>query len=340
MYLSLRGSKRVNLEMKSEYWKQSEKVGRFYFIDLTRKMELHVWGALGDLVSFTPECLAAIYYVNLVVPKGEVVVVQSSNTHLNELGQLPSLRCKDKNIGGFNNIVRYLRDSGYDLEGGLTKEGQAKDKVFTSFIDTKFTVLSYYAAYLDNENYEQVIRPLFSQLLPFPMQYNVPLNQRAIARNRCAEAGLTERQRPNTQSLQKFKKQMGVSQVQQESDEREQKQRELLEDAKDNLKAFNYIKEVLESLFEDNQNLNQGLFMIQEDTLSVCDVLLLAHLHWHLSDELKSSALRSLVNNHYPVLKEYYQKGMEKLDLHINFKQPDPEDIPSLYNKIKSVLTY
>lgn len=310
-----------------------------YFLDLTRKMELHVWGALGELVSFTPECLAAIYYVNAVVPKEMVVVVQSSNTHLNEFGQLPSLRHKVKNIGGFNNIVRYLRKLGYSLEGDLTRQEQAKDKAFTSFIDTKFSVLSYYAAYLDNENYEQVIRPLFTRLLPFPMQYNVPLNQRAIARNRCAEAGLTERQRPNNQSLQKFKKQMGVSQIQQESDEREQKQRELLEDAKDNLKAFNYVKEVLEALFEDNQNLKHGLFMIQENTLTVCDVLLLAHLHWHLSDELKSSVLRSLISNHYPILMEYYQKGMKKLDLQINFKEPDPEDIPSLYNKLKSILT-
>lgn len=302
-------------------------------------MELHVWGALGELVSFTPECLAAIYYVNLVVAKEKIVVVQSSNTHLNELGQLPSLRHKEKNIGGFNNIVRYLRELGYDQDSELTKEEQAKDRAFTSFIDTKFTVLSYYTAYLDNENYEEIIRPLFSQLLPFPMQYNVPLNQRAVARNRCMEAGLTERQRPNTQNLQKFKKQMGVSQVQQESDEREQKQRELLEDAKDNLKAYNYVKEVLSALFEDDQNLNQGLFMIREDRLAVCDVLLLAHLHWHLSDELKSSALRSLVNNHYPNLKAYHQKGMEKLDHRINVTQPAPEDVPSLYNKIKSLVT-
>lgn len=298
-----------------------------------------MWGALGDLVSFTPECLAAIYYMNLVVPREKVVVVRSSNTHLNELGQLPSLRHNEKNIGGFNNIVRYLRKLGYSLEGKLSRQDKARDKAFTSFIDTKFTVLSYYAAYLDNENYEGVIRPLFTQLLPFPMQYNVPLNQRAIARNRCAEAGLTERQRPNTQSLQKFKRQMGVSQIQQESDEREQKQRELLEDAKDNLKALNYVNEVLESLFEDNRNLKDGLFIVQEHSLSVCDVLFLAHLHWHLSDELKSSVLRSLIHSNYPALMEYYQKGMKRLDLQVNFREPDPEDIPSLYNKIKSILT-
>lgn len=305
-------------------------------------MELHVWGPLGDLVSFSPECLAAIYYINLVAPN-ELTVVQSSNTNLNSLGELPSLRHNGNNIGGFNAIVRYLKDQGYDLmksDEKFSDRQRALDKAYSTYIDNKFTILAYYTEYLDNVNYEQVIRPLLSKLLPFPMQYNVPLNQRATAKSRCQEAGLTERQRPSasSQGISTFKKQLGVSKVQQQADEKEDKKREWLEDAKGNIKALNYITEVLETLFEDNTGLRQGKFMINEDELSTSDILLLAHLHLHLSGELESSVLRSLIDSEYGSLIGYYNMGMSQLNRNINIASQVPDaDVPSLYNKIKSV---
>jgi sorting and assembly machinery component 37 len=53
-------------------------------------LELHVWGSGFGLPSIDPLCLAAIAYLNLVLPREEWKVVPSSNPLLSPNSLFPS----------------------------------------------------------------------------------------------------------------------------------------------------------------------------------------------------------------------------------------------------------
>jgi hypothetical protein len=126
-------------------------------------LELHVWGPAFTLPSIDPRCLAAIAYLTHVVPRDQWVLIagdrlalsSSSESYMRQvvffssaqfclyareevadakfifflsfLGELPSLRHGSTWIGGFRNIVEYLRQfgKGWDLDSCLTRDERA-----------------------------------------------------------------------------------------------------------------------------------------------------------------------------------------------------------------------
>lgn len=50
-------------------------------------LELHIWGSIEDVPSFSPDCLAAIWYLSLTAGKDQpVAIVPSSNTGISSSG--------------------------------------------------------------------------------------------------------------------------------------------------------------------------------------------------------------------------------------------------------------
>lgn len=97
-------------------------------------LELHVWGTHDSekLPTFSPDCLAAIWYIQSVLSsstnpdnsKHKLVVVRSSNTSISNTGALPALRHEGKVYSGYVGIVRHLKLIGLDLDAGSLRDNE------------------------------------------------------------------------------------------------------------------------------------------------------------------------------------------------------------------------
>lgn len=54
-------------------------------------LELHIWGPVDGLPSFSPECLAAVWYLDLTAKELPVSIVQSSNPSISYSGAYEGL---------------------------------------------------------------------------------------------------------------------------------------------------------------------------------------------------------------------------------------------------------
>jgi len=90
-------------------------------------LELHIWGPAFSLPSIDAHCLAAVAFFSQVVPRGQWKLVASSPS-LNPTSELPALRNDNVWIGGFANIVDYVRqlsEGSWAMDGDLTGRERA-----------------------------------------------------------------------------------------------------------------------------------------------------------------------------------------------------------------------
>lgn len=298
-------------------------------------MELHVWGQLGDLVSFSPDCLAAIWYVRLAVQDEAVKVYQSSNTLISP--QLPALRHKGRVYGGFDRIVYYLKKLGYDLDNGLSVEERTKNNALKMYIESNVSVLSQYIMYINRDNFESVTRPLFSKLVPFPMQYNLPLQQRDLAKKQC-EAKRLSVVWARSAAADVKKIDTVLSRTQELINGKRAGKDLLFSDAKENLRVLNKAKNVYDVVVNSScLGEEHSAFLVTPTRISTSDLLLLGHLVIQTLDDFPAPVLKILIETQYEQLNEYKRVLLEKLHGIAEPVDPTPPDqLYSLANVIRS----
>ncbi|KAI5791956.1 putative mitochondrial import receptor subunit [Geopyxis carbonaria] len=156
-------------------------------------IELHVWGPGFTLPSIDPLCLAAISYLNLTLPKDSWSLVASSNPLLSPTKSLPALRENDIWVSGFAPIVEYLSQRipvSLDADN-LDSLEAAKCTAFTAYIITRAQEILDLSLYVSHQNFVSAVRPLYTRLLPFPVQYYLPSSLRSAAKARTDHLGLT-----------------------------------------------------------------------------------------------------------------------------------------------------
>ncbi|KAI9780152.1 MAG: hypothetical protein M1839_006989 [Geoglossum umbratile] len=156
-------------------------------------LELHVWGPAFTLPSIDPRCLAAIAYLTHVVPRGQWVLIAGDGLALSQTKELPSLRHGSTWISGFSSIVDYLRqfEKGWDLDIGLSRDARADCIAFSSLVEANGRSLLDLSLLVSSKNYEAVTRPLYSAILPWPIQYFTPPKLRSAAKTRTEHLGLS-----------------------------------------------------------------------------------------------------------------------------------------------------
>jgi sorting and assembly machinery component 37 len=87
-------------------------------------LELHTYGPAFSLPSLDAQCLATIAYFTQAVPRDQWTLIASSDPSLSPTGELPALRNGHVWIGGFRNIVHYVKQYSrgewdLDKEAGL-----------------------------------------------------------------------------------------------------------------------------------------------------------------------------------------------------------------------------
>ncbi|RMZ92686.1 hypothetical protein DV736_g114, partial [Chaetothyriales sp. CBS 134916] len=155
--------------------------------------ELHIWGPAFGLPSIDAPCLATVAYLKQCLPRNSWVLIPTSDPSLNPLGQLPALKDGDLWIGGYRDIVIYLRTSSsgeYDLSKDLTNNQQADCAAYASFIEWRAQPILDLSLYVSSENYSQCTKPALANILTWPNSWFVPHKLREMAKKRSEHLGL------------------------------------------------------------------------------------------------------------------------------------------------------
>ena len=119
-------------------------------------LELHVWGPAFNLPSIDPQCLAAIAYFSLAVPREEWVLIASSDASVSPnseflpllfilfyfilfiylfflTDELPAVKNGNTWVSRFSNIVDYLSHHRWQLDGELSGLDKADNIAYVFF---------------------------------------------------------------------------------------------------------------------------------------------------------------------------------------------------------------
>ncbi|RMZ80761.1 hypothetical protein DV738_g2649, partial [Chaetothyriales sp. CBS 135597] len=170
--------------------------------------ELHIWGPAFGLPSIDAQCLATVAYLNHCLWTYDWVLIPTSDPSLNPLGQLPALRDGNVWVGGYRDIVTYLRTSSggeYDLAKDLTSSQQADCVAYSSFIESRGQPLLDLSLYVSSENYSQCTKPALAKILTWPNSWFVPHKLRERAKRRSDHLGLSGLDMETAQDEQGYK---------------------------------------------------------------------------------------------------------------------------------------
>lgn len=307
-------------------------------------MELHVWGTPEKLSIIDAECLAIIWYMALIVPPENFQIITSSNTDISKSGKLPTLRVGEKTqeqYDGFFDIIRYLSEQGYDLDEPLSKEHRALNHGLLLYIQDKFQIVTDYTLFLNKSNYESYTRSIFKDYLPFPMQYNTPLQYRSIAKKNCSRIGLSVEDKTEVEQ-EMLKNVPTVSKVQQMKHESMIESKLVLKNSVSHMTCLNYFHNLIDTIINMQKELgNEEKINIFGDDITTADLLLLAHLyiqtHQSLPDQFITNYLLKLSQG-FLETKTSNLKQIETEMSKVKINPPSFKDSPNLLNSIKHLL--
>ncbi|CAI7618704.1 unnamed protein product [Penicillium manginii] len=157
-------------------------------------LQLHVWGPAFGLPSIDAQCLAAIAYCSLALPKDSWEVVASSDPSVSPTGELPALQNGAVWVSRFRSIVDYLRkhsNGAWDLDKQLDETSRADNVAFSSFIESRGQSLVDLYLYVTSQNYYGNTSPAYGSLLQWPNQWILPPKLHGAAKARTEHLGLS-----------------------------------------------------------------------------------------------------------------------------------------------------
>ncbi|OQE28476.1 hypothetical protein PENSTE_c003G08250 [Penicillium steckii] len=157
-------------------------------------LQLHVWGPAFALPSIDAQCLAAIAYCSLALPKGSWELVASSDPSVSPTGELPALQNGAVWVSRFRSIVDYLRQyskGAWDLDNQLDETSRADNIAFSSFIESRGQSLVDLYLYVTSQNYYGNTSPAYGNLLQWPNQWILPPKLHGAAKGRTEHLGLS-----------------------------------------------------------------------------------------------------------------------------------------------------
>lgn len=154
---------------------------------------VYVWGDGSQLASFDAPSIAIAHYLALYYP--DIKLIPNSNVSGSYNGTLPMLITENgQQIHGYKGIVEYLKGN-FIGNGKLEEQKDAEmNLIYGGFMESlleTFEVITAYNLFLNKDNYIKYTRPLFKNLLPFPLQYGTPLRLKRAASDLCENYGIT-----------------------------------------------------------------------------------------------------------------------------------------------------
>lgn len=276
-------------------------------------LRLHVWGPVSTSLTFSPTCLATIWYMQLC--NLDFSVVQSSNEGL--AGELPCLETATTKIGGAQAIIRYLKSQGHDLDSDLTTDEQIKNTALLAYMSSLQTITEY-SLFVDEDAYHKVTRPMFNEFMPFLMQYNVSVRLREQAKDRCCAAGIDTAtpswaaSAAKTASESLTNPQPSMGKLYDQTVEREKQKDASKAVSKTVFRLLSSATEVYTDIV-DSATADIASTGTLFTTVSTSDVFLSAHLQLQTLPALPDCAVAGLLKSKFPALLQYEDVFVEKV---------------------------
>ncbi|ERS96461.1 hypothetical protein HMPREF1624_07373 [Sporothrix schenckii ATCC 58251] len=161
-------------------------------------LELHIWGPAFGLPSIDAECLAAVAYLSVTLPRGSWTRLAASPSSIPH--PLPALRDNESGrwvAAGFDSIVAFVRAKATtdasitDLDVGLTPAQVADATAYSAFLRAEAAPLLALSFYVSSANWIAATRPAYSRILPFPLTWLEPPAIRASYAASAAHLGVS-----------------------------------------------------------------------------------------------------------------------------------------------------
>ncbi|ANZ74349.1 BA75_01401T0 [Komagataella pastoris] len=342
-------------------------------MDPNRILEVHIWGRDSQVAKIDVQCLAIAWYLSLTCSKlNNVKLITSCNGSMSPTGRLPVLvdydprqtQLKHK-VVGYLDIVRYL-ETQYELTlDELSPENRLINEGAIEYILKTIETTTMYTLFVNKENYEGYSRSIFSQYLPFPMQYSAPLFFRKLCYERCQGIGLLkgnttveedlddDNEEYYIQELKEMNKKLSQTGIRMGGlYERQQRDKlnELMvrENTLTNMRCIYLLGQYIETVLslqvenivsddsagtsgkETDDSTNSRMRLPNEtysfgNKLSSCDILLFSCISILTFDELPNKSVNGFVTNNFPKL----VSTVKDFELAINHRLLDFEKVSS-----------
>lgn len=210
-----------------------------------------------------------------------------------------------------------------------------------NYVDTQLSVISQYMLYSQSENYDQFTRPVISQLIPFPMQYQVPLHQKDIAVRQCAAIGLLTANGANQKAApETTQRYPSLSKLQEQLEAARRESTLFMGRARDNMRVLAYCHEVLDTLLA-NRLVDPTASAEELETrcgkLDSVELFIMAHLRIQTLEEFPAQIVATLLKNEYLELWQYLAAVWLQLGAReVTVVETSQADLPNLTNYVKS----
>ncbi|KAF5102416.1 hypothetical protein D0Z00_000343 [Geotrichum galactomycetum] len=195
--------------------------------------------------------------------------------------------------------------------------------------------------YAQPENYDGFTRPVVSKLIPFPMQYRVPLHQKDIAVRQCAAVGLLTASGANQKAApDTAKRYPSLSKLQEQLEATRRESALFMGRARDNMRVLAYCHEVLDTLLANklvDPTVSADELEERGGKLDSVELLIAAHLRVQTLEELPAQVVGTLLKNEYVELWQYLSAVWLRLNAsEVEVVAAAPADVPNLANYVKS----
>ncbi|RKP26546.1 hypothetical protein SYNPS1DRAFT_27773 [Syncephalis pseudoplumigaleata] len=150
-------------------------------------LTLYSWAGRWGLPTVDPFCLGVLAYLSL--SEAEWSTYNANDPTLSPSGELPLLKVGEHQlVAGSEDIIRQLQTMGYDLDAALTKEEQAEAIAYRTMVEHVLYEAQLYEWFMVEDNFVEVVRPMYSRMSPIYTRYIVPIRMRNAAKERLAQA--------------------------------------------------------------------------------------------------------------------------------------------------------
>ncbi|KAF9647567.1 hypothetical protein BDM02DRAFT_3270177 [Thelephora ganbajun] len=277
---------------------------------------LHIWPGAFGLASIEPTCLAAVLYLQLVIP-GKFTVKESTTPDYSPNGQLPYLTHDLVTISSLSGIMTYV--SGLPGSSKLDQHTSAKEKAQrTAWKAHAASTLGDLVAhtFYSSANYWKLIRPTLAKMMPIPQRYYVPNRIRELYKPRLEAVGLWPAE--NEASSEQSK--LGASLLGRPPP---------LKDPKEvarNVFALEQTLEKARACLDTYKKLLNDHIFFDHEKLSTLDIIVAAHSLLLLNPPFPNPVLKDLIIESYPSLAVHARLVLSRAF-------PDPTISPLTYHK-------
>ncbi|XP_008545155.3 metaxin-1 isoform X2 [Microplitis demolitor] len=153
-----------------------------YFIKMnsTETYQLDVWKGDWGLPSVGIRCLQILAYAKF--SNAPIRINSTCNPFRTPNGHLPVLRSGSNAIDSVHNIIQFLKDRNYSPDNLLSAKERADIVSYEYMLRENFYPALQYVWWLDQKNFNDLIRPWYAKAIPFPFNFYYPSQYEKHAR--------------------------------------------------------------------------------------------------------------------------------------------------------------